>query len=124
MDQNIEKENNENEDDGSLAFLKLPRDENDKLLLGDVTSQQKLVNTTFWIQDFIEGVSTKYSRMNGNNNGQTIVQISSTRDGKEGVKKFFTGSYSIISKLKQVKELGKFPRRVTLRSNGRSFYIE
>jgi hypothetical protein len=38
MDQNIEKENNENEDDGSLAFLKLPRDENDKLLLGDVTS--------------------------------------------------------------------------------------
>lgn len=47
----IEEMNNiPKEDDGSLAFLNIPRDENSRSFNCDETTQSKLVNTTFgWL---------------------------------------------------------------------------
>ena len=49
-------------DDGSLAFLNIPRDENNRSFNCDETSQSKLVNTEFWVTDFIEDVPTRFSK--------------------------------------------------------------
>ena len=51
----IEEMNNiPKEDDGSLAFLNIPRDENSRSFNCDETTQSKLVNTTFWVVDVID----------------------------------------------------------------------
>ncbi len=48
-----------------------------------------------------------------------------TKDALESdTKKFFTGSTDILYVLKKIKELNKFPRKVTLRSNGNRYYFE
>ncbi len=60
-------------DDGSLAFLKIPRDENNRSFCCDETTQSKLVNTTFWVVDFIEDVPTRFSKSKGTK-GQTLVK--------------------------------------------------
>ena len=62
----IEEMNNiPKEDDGSLAFLNIPRDENSRSFNCDETTQSKLVNTTFWVVDFIEEVPTRFSKAKG-----------------------------------------------------------
>ena len=43
-------------DDGSLACLHIPRDEKNRSFNCDETTQSKLVNTQFWVVDFIEDV--------------------------------------------------------------------
>ena len=113
-----------NIDDGSLEFLKIPRDENNRSFNCDETTQSKLVNTMFWVVDFIEDVPTKFSKQKGVK-GQTLVKIKPVKDSPEiDAKKFFTGSADILYVLQKIKELGKFPRRVTLRGNGNRFYFE
>lgn len=121
----IEDKNNiQGEDDGSLAFLRIPRDESSRSFNCDETTQSKLVNTTFWIVDFIEEVPTRFSKSKGTK-GQTLVKIKMSKDDLESnAKKFFTGSSDILYVLKKVKELNAFPRRVTLRSNGNRYYFE
>ena len=111
-------------DDGSLDFLQIPRDENCRSFNCDETTQSKLVNTTFWVFDFIEDVQTKFSKQKGTR-GQTLVKIKPHKDSPESdAKKFFTGSSDILYILKKIKELGKFPRKVTLRGNGNRLYFE
>jgi hypothetical protein len=121
----IEDKNNiQGEDDGSLAFLRIPRDESSRSLNCDETTQSKLVNTTFWVVDFIEEVPTRFSKSKGTK-GQTLVKIKMSKDDLESnAKKFFTGSSDILYVLKKIKELKAFPRRVTLRSNGNRYYFE
>lgn len=115
---------NERQDDGSLAFLKIPRDENSRSFNCDETTQSKLVNTEFWVVDFIEEVPTKFSKQKGTR-GQTLVKIKMRRDAPDSeAKKFFTGSQDILYILKKVKELDAFPRRVTLRGSGNRYYFE
>lgn len=112
------------EDDGSLAFLKIPRDENNRSFNCDETTQSKIVNTTFWVTDFLEEVPTRFSKAKGVK-GQTLVRIKPHRDSHEtDAKKFFTGSADILYVLKKVKELNKFPRKVTLRGSGNRFWFE
>lgn len=112
----IEEMNNiPKEDDGSLAFLNIPRDENSRSFNCDETTQSKLVNTTFWVVDFIEEVPTRFSKAKGVK-GQTLVKIKPSKDSLESdAKKFFTGSSDILYVLKKIKEMNKFPRKVTLR---------
>lgn len=43
-------------DDGSLACLHIPRDEKNRSFNCDETTQSKLVNTQFWVVDYIEDV--------------------------------------------------------------------
>ena len=121
----IEDKNNiQGEDDGSLAFLRIPRDESSRSFNCDETTQSKLVNTTFWVVDFIEEVPTRFSNSKGTK-GQTLVKIKMSKDDLESnAKKFFTGSSDILYVLKKIKELKAFPRRVTLRSNGNRYYFE
>lgn len=112
------------EDDGSLDFLKIPRDENSRSFNCAEITQSKIVNTTFWITDFIEDVPTRYSKAKGTK-GQTLVKIKPEKDSPESeAKKFFTGSAEILYILKKIKEMNKFPRRVTLRSSGNRYYLE
>ena len=93
----IEDKNNiQGEDDGSLAFLRIPRDESNRSFNCDETTQSKLVNTTFWIVDFIEDVPTRFSKSKGTK-GQTLVKIKMSKDDPESnAKKFFTGSADIL----------------------------
>lgn len=121
----IEDKNNiQGEDDGSLAFLRIPRDESSRSFNCDETTQSKLVNTTFWVVDFIEEVPTRFSKSKGTK-GQMLVKIKMSKDDLESnAKKFFTGSSDILYVLKKIKELKAFPRRVTLRSNGNRYYFE
>lgn len=112
------------DDDGSLAFLNIPRDVNSRSLKGDEVKQSKIVNTSFWVFDFLEDVPTKYSRQKGTA-GQTLVQIRPTKDSPESdAQKFFTGSQDILYVCRKIKELNAFPRRVTMRSEGNRFYFE
>lgn len=112
------------EDDGSLAFLRIPRDENNRSFNCDETTQSKIVNTTFWVTDFIEEVPTRFSKAKGVK-GQTLVRIKPQKDSPDTeAKKFFTGSADILYVLKKIKELGAFPRRVTLRGNGNRYWFE
>ena len=121
----IEEMNNiPKEDDGSLAFLNIPRDENSRSFNSDETTQSKLVNTTFWVVDFIEEVPTRFSKAKGVK-GQTLVKIKPSKDSLESdAKKFCTGSSDILYVLKKIKEMNKFPRKVTLRGNGNRYYFE
>lgn len=43
---------NQKTDDGSLAFLNIPRDGSSRSFNCDETTQSKLVNTSFWVTDF------------------------------------------------------------------------
>ena len=121
----IEEMNNiPKEDDGSIAFLNIPRDENSRSFNCDETIQSKLVNTTFWVVDFIEEVPTRFSKAKGVK-GQTLVKIKPSKDSLESdAKNFFTGSSDILYVLKKIKEMNKFPRKVTLRGNGNRYYFE
>lgn len=111
-------------DDGSLAFLNIPRDENSRSMKGDQVKQEKIVNTTFWVFDFLEDVPTKYSKQKGTK-GQTLVQIRPDRESPESeARKFFTGSQDILYVLQEIKKRNAFPRRVTMRSEGNRYYFE
>ena len=112
------------EDDGSLAFLKIPRDERSRSFNCDETTQSKLVNTQFWVVDFLEDVQTRFSKAKGKS-GQTLVKIKPQKNSPESeAKKFFTGSMDILYVCQQIKKINAFPRRVTLRSSGNRFFFE
>lgn len=114
----------ERQDDGTLAFLNIPRDENCRSFNCSETTQSKLVNTSFWIMDFLEDVPTRFSKNKGTK-GQTLVKIKySLEDNESESKKFFTGSQEILYVLKKVKEMQKFPRKVTLRGSSNRYWIE
>lgn len=84
--------NNQNpmEDDGSLDFLKIPADETNKHFNCPETTQQKLINLSFWVCDYIEGVKTKFG------SDRTLVKIKMNRDDHDrDARKFFTNSREI-----------------------------
>lgn len=112
------------EDDGSLSFLNIKRDENNRSFNCGETTQSQIVNTTFWVVDFLEDVPTRFSKAKGTK-GQTLVKIKPERDSpKKDAKKFFTGSSDILYVLKKIKEMDKFPRKVTLRGSNNRYYFE
>lgn len=117
-------QNGATEDDGSLAFLKIPRNENSRSFNCDDISQSKLVNTEFWIVDFLEDVPTRFSKQKGTK-GQTLVLIKKNKDDADSeAKKFFTGSQDILYVCQEIKKRNAFPRKVTLRSNGNRYFVE
>ena len=111
-------ENNTN-DDGSLSFLNIPQDEANKHFNCRETTQQKLINLTFWVVDFIDGVKTKFG------NERFLVKIKRNRDDKYSeAEKFFTNSTEIKYVLKEIKKRNAFPRKVTMRASGTRYYFE
>ena len=120
----MKETNNYNNDDGSLSFLNIPRDESNRSFNCDETTQSKLVNTQFWVLDFIEDVPTRFSKQKGTK-GQTLVKIKPERDGAESsAKKFFTGSQDILYVCQEIKKRNAFPRHVTMRGNGNRYWFE
>ena len=106
-------------DDGSLAFLGIEKDPTNVQFHCELTRQSKLVNTTFWVRDIVENIKTKHGE------NRMLVLISEEKDSPESkCQKFFTNSNDIKYILTKVKELGAFPRRVTMRAEGNNFYIE
>lgn len=107
------------EDDGSLDFLQIPADETNKHFNCKETTQQKLINISFWICDYIEGVKTKFG------SGRTLVKIKMNRDDPDrDALKFFTNSREIKYVLSKIREMNKFPRKVTMRASGPRYYLE
>lgn len=107
------------QDDGSLVFLKIEPDSSSRHFNCPETNQQKLINTTFWVVDYLDDVKTKF----GSN--RYLVKIKQDKDAPDSeAKKFFTNSQEIKYILEKVKEMNAFPRRVTLRASGTRYYLE
>lgn len=78
-------ENKERFDDGSLDFLQIPADETNKQFNCKETNQQNLINTTFWVCDFFEGMKTKFGE------NRVLVKIKMNLDDPDkDARKFFT----------------------------------
>ena len=112
-------EGKEEQDDGSLAFLRLPAQEGRKSFHCERITQQQLANRVFWILDFANDVTTKY----GTDKYVVFIKFD-LDDGDDKARKFFTGSSDIKYKLEMIRERNKFPRRVTLRMSGNNYWIE
>lgn len=107
------------EDDGSLSFLHIPQDETNKHFNCKETTQQQLINLSFWVLDYIENVKTKFG------NERFLVKIKFNREDPESeAKKFFTNSAEIKYVLKEIRKRNKFPRKVTMRASGTRYYFE
>ena len=85
-------DNHTKQDDGSIAFLNIPRNENSRSFNCKEVSKSKLVNTSFWLIDFLEDIPTRFSKQKGTK-GQTLVLVKRNIEGPESeAMKFFTGS--------------------------------
>ncbi|MFS0489884.1 hypothetical protein [Leadbetterella byssophila] len=106
-------------DDGSLAFLKIAPDKNSRHFNCPETTQQKLLNLTFWVIDYLEDVKTKFGE------NRFLVKIKHNKEDPESeAKKFFTNSQEIKYVLGKIKEMNAFPRKVTLKASGTRYYFE
>lgn len=107
------------QDDGSLAFLNIAPDESNKHFNCPETTQQQLINRSFWLCDFITGQRTKYGE------DRYIVLVKFNKDDKMAdARKFFTNSREIKYVLDQIKQRNSFPRHVTMRASGTRYYVE
>ena len=108
-----------NKDDGSLAFLNIAPDKNNRRFNCEETTQQKLINREFHVIDYIDDITTKFG------NDRFLVKIKfNLDDGDNEARKFFTNSTEIKHVLGQVKEMNALPRKVTMRASGTRYYIE
>ena len=108
------------EDDGSLGCLNIPVDRGLKRFNAKPITQQELVNRAFWVVDYFSDVPTKYGK------DKYLVHIKFDLAGEESdenSRKFFTGSADIKYILDKLREMDKFPRRVTLRIQGNRYYF-
>lgn len=117
FDNNINKQ-----DDGTLAFLNIPLDETNKHFNCSETTQQKLLNLSFWTVDFIDDIKTKFGEH------RILVKIKfdagSVPAGHEREEKFFTNSREIKYIISEIAKRKAFPRKVTLRASGSRYYFE
>lgn len=108
-----------NKDDGSLAFLKIAPDKNNRRFNCEETTQQKLINREFYVVDIIDKITTKFG------NDRFLVKIKfNLEDEENDARKFFTNSTEIKYVLGQVKAMNAFPRKVTMRASGTRYYLE
>lgn len=103
-------------DDGSLACLGITKNDRDKKFTCKEEQQSNLINKVFWVLDYYAGVQTKYGE-------RYIFKIKYNLDDDESeARKVWTGSTDIQFVLDKIREMEKFPRRVTLRKDGRNHY--
>lgn len=107
------------QDDGSLSFLEIEPDKSSRRFNCQETTQQKLINTSFWVIDYLDDIKTKF----GDN--RFLVKIKYKKeDSDTDAKKFFTNSQEIKYVLGKIRELNAFPRKVTMRASGARYYFE
>ena len=101
------KMENNRQDDGSLAFLQIEPDADNKHFNCSEITQQKLINLSFWVIDFLDDVKTKFGT------GRFLVKIKFNKeDPDKDARKFFTNSQEIKYILGKIKERNAFPRKV------------
>lgn len=96
------------EDDGTLAFLGIPQDENNKQFNCSETTQQKLINLSFYVLDFIDGVKTKFG------NERFLVKIKhpdNSPDKRARWKSSLSNSTEIKYILREIKKRNAFPEK-------------
>lgn len=108
------------EDDGTLACLHLPADHGRKRFSCPEMRQTDLVGRTFWVVDYFDNVQSKFSA------DRYLFKIKFEKDDPESAaRKVWTGSDDIKYVLDKLRELDKFPRKVTLRKGEKNnFYFE
>lgn len=105
------------EDDGTLACLGLTKNERDKRFTCKEEQQGNLVNKTFWLLDYFSGVRTQYGE-------RYIYKMKfNLEDDESAARKVWTGSTDCQFVLDKLGEMKKFPRKVTLRKEGRGHYF-
>lgn len=107
------------DDDGSLSFLRLPKPEGRKSFHCEKTTQQQLINRSFWILDYDKDVKTKYG-----SDKYVIFFKFNLEDDDSAARKFFTGSSEIKLVLDMIRERNAFPRHVTLKMEGNNYWLE
>jgi len=108
-----------NNDDGSLSFLNISPDINNKYYNCSETTQQKLINISFWVIDYFDEIKTKFG------NDRFLVKIKfDINNSDTEARKFFTNSKEIKYILTKIKEMNMFPRKVTMRASGNRYYFE
>ena len=99
----------------TLQSLNIKPDSENKHFHCRETTQRKLINTTFNVLDYIDGVKTKFGA------SRYIVKI---QLDSGDVQKFFTNSQEIKYTLGEVKKMESFPVRVTMRAEGSRYFLE
>lgn len=99
----------------TLQSLNIKPDSENKHFHCRETTQRKLINTTFNVLDYIDGVKTKFGA------SRYIVKI---QLDSGDVQKFFTNSQEIKYTLGEVKKMEAFPVRVTMRAEGSRYFLE
>lgn len=108
-----------------LSDLNIPKDETNMFFNCPQEKQSNLVNRTFLVCDYREGVETRFSRQGGEKKGKTLVFIKfHANDPESESRKFFTGSKDILYTLRQLGERNAFPCQVTLKMDGQRFWFE
>lgn len=105
------------EDDGSLACLHIPADKANKRFICKEERQENLIGKTFWLQGFFPDVQTRFGLRH-------LYKASYEREAPDSESfKVFTGAAACKYVLEQLEEMAKYPRRVTLRKEGKNNYF-
>lgn len=104
------------QDDGTLACLRIPADRAKKRFSCPEEQQTNLINKTFWVVDFFPDVETRFGTRH-------LFKLKFNKDDPETeARKVFTGATDIKYILEKLAEMEKFPRRVTLKKDGKNHY--
>lgn len=104
------------QDDGSLACLGITKNEKDKKFTCKEEQQSNLIGKTFWVIDYFSEVKTQYGE-------RYLFKFKyNLEDPETEARKVWTGASDICFILDKLRELDKFPRRVTLRRDGKNHY--
>lgn len=107
-------------DDGSLACLGINTDTRRKMFTCPAKSQTELVGKTFWVLDYFANIEGK----DGQEKYIFLAKWNLTDPDSEAFK-VWTGSTEIFFILDKLREMNKFPRKVTLRRRSRGgMYFE
>ncbi len=107
-------------DDGSLACLNIKTATAGSFECPQVKAEF-YVDKTFWVHDFVDNVTTPKG------DGRMVYMCSfkeKYEDEKIECFKIITTSKAVKEILKAVKEMGKLPRKVTLKRRGMSYTLE
>ncbi len=113
---------NNKQDDGSLAFLNIQLEGKNKQFNCKQTNQTELANTSFWILDYIPNIEVK-NRDKEETKKYLIKIKKDINDPETEALKFFTGSESVKMIVDKIAEMDAFPRKVTLKKAGLGFTL-
>lgn len=107
------------QDDGSLSCLNLPADAGRKRFSCPDAKLADLVGKTFWLIDYFSGVKSRFAE------DRYIFKLKfNLEDSESQARKVCTSSPDIEYILEKLAEMGKFPRKVTLKKEGKNHLLD